>query len=297
MYISARTLAQIVSFHLRCTSAHPHPQSNHAHAHKPATIQTRFPVICARMQADFAIIGGTGIGPRLEKMDAKPVTLENRFGAVQGSIMHHQGTDILLVQRHSAGHKTPPHKVNYRAIAQAVKDAGCRGCIASAAVGSLRKELPVGSIVICSDFLDFTGRNITMFEDEVVHTDMSESMPLSGALVLAARDLGVDVREYGIYATTNGPRYETPAEIRMLQVCGANLAGMTAGTEAILFSELGVPYGCVAVVTNLATGIGEDKLQHGEVVDVMEREGKKVVDLLLGACRSLAGQTGPAQHL
>lgn len=229
----------------------------------------------------------------MEKLDAQPVSMQNSFGEVQGFILQHKGMDILLVQRHSSGHKLPPHKINYRAIAQAIKDAGCKGCMASAAVGSLRKELPVGSIVICSDFLDFTGRNITMFEDEVVHTDMSESMPLSGALVLAARDLGVDIKEYGIYATTNGPRYETPAEIRMLQVCGANLAGMTAGTEAILFSELGVPYGCVAVVTNLATGIGEDKLHHGEVVDVMEREGSKVVELLLGACGLLSRQAAP----
>lgn len=236
------------------------------------------------MQADFAIIGGTGIGPKLETMDAQPVSMTNRFGPVEGSVMQHNGLRILLLQRHSAGHKVPPHKIDYRAMAQAVADAECKGCLASAAVGSLRKELPVGTIVICSDFIDFTGRNITMFEDEVVHTDMSESMPLSGALVLAARDRAIAVKEYGIYATTNGPRYETPAEIRMLQTCGANLAGMTAGTEAVLFSELGIPYGCVAVVTNLATGIGDGGLAHTEVVDVMEREGHKVVELLLRAC-------------
>jgi len=85
----------------------------------------------------------------------------------------------------------------------------------------------------------------------------------------------------------DGPRYETPGEIEMLRKLGGDIVGMTAATEAIAFRELGVPYACLAVVTNHAAGMGAAELGHEEVVEVMESAGEKAVRLFLEAARGL----------
>ncbi|MER3496125.1 MAG: 5'-methylthioadenosine phosphorylase, partial [Armatimonadota bacterium] len=73
------------------------------------------------------------------------------------------------------------------------------------------------------------------------------------------------MHESGTYLNLNGPRYETPAEVRLFGQWGADVVGMTAGSEAILMKEAGVPYACVAVVTNLGTGLSSTPLSHKEV--------------------------------
>lgn len=146
-------------------------------------------------------------------------------------------------------------------------------------------------MVACTDFLDFSNRQQTMFDRQVVHTDFSTPFgPLAyGAIVAAGKDLGEQIHDGGVYLCGNGPRYETPAEIEMYSQVGADLAGMTATTEAILMREAGVDYGCLAIVTNLASGISDASLNHEEVVDEMKRSGERAVAILLQAAKRLAG--------
>jgi 5'-methylthioadenosine phosphorylase len=237
------------------------------------------------MQFDVAIIGGTGVGSRLIALGGKPVHIPTPEGTIRGRHLVHEEKNILLLSRHSAGHKVPPHKVNYVGMATALQQLGVKYCLASAAVGSLRKEWGPGTFIACSDFYDLTGRFATMYDSTVVHTDFTYPFAESvrNSLIAAAGMLPTKIETRGIYLCGNGPRYETPAEIELYATMRADVVGMTASSEAIVMREAGIDYGCLAVVTNLAAGISEQTLSHQEVEDEMNRSGQKAVDILLFA--------------
>ncbi|MBL8047570.1 MAG: MTAP family purine nucleoside phosphorylase [Chthonomonas sp.] len=238
---------------------------------------------------DYMLIGGSGIGSRLEKLAGPRVAIPCEGGVIKGRMVTLGGKSVLAVQRHSGGHKTPPHLVNYAAFAKAAAQLGVKGVFATAAVGSLVPTWTPGTFVICSDFLDASCRQTTVFDRTVVHRDFTHPFDpsLRQALIDAAKRANEKVEERGVYMTLNGPRYETPAEIKMLQSWGAELVGMTASTEAIVMRECMVPYCCFAVVTNLAAGISETELDHSEVLDVMEARGGKVLQLIESAIAGL----------
>jgi 5'-methylthioadenosine phosphorylase len=237
------------------------------------------------MNVDSAIIGGTGIGERLAELSGTPFALPGAFGVLRGRLIEHEGACILLVNRHSAGHKVPPHKVNYRAIADGMKRLNVRACFASAAVGSLVRAWPAGTLLVCRDFLDLSYRNETMFDRTVIHTDFSHpfSPEARRNLLDTAGEIGARAIDDGVYTCLNGPRYETPAEIQMFAQMGAQLVGMTASTEAVLMRECGVSYATLAVVTNLAAGFTDAPLSHEEVVAEMKRSGEIAAKILLRA--------------
>ncbi len=229
------------------------------------------------LKADVALIGGTGIGERLAALGGQALCVPTPFGALRGRLVSHEGMSFVIVRRHSVGHKVPPHAVSYEAIADGLRRLGVRGCISSAAVGSLRADWGVGTLASCTDFLDATGRGTTLFERDVRHTDFSLPFPLSGLLQ--------NVSTPCVYACMNGPRYETPFEVSLLRGLGADVVGMTAANEAIAMREAGVPYACLAVVTNLASGLSTAELSHGEVGDAMSVHGERAVALMLDAAR------------
>jgi 5'-methylthioadenosine phosphorylase len=123
----------------------------------------------------------------------------------------------------------------------------------------------------------------------VEHRDFTEpfSDQLRQTVLKAAQERGVSVASGGIYANMNGPRYETPQEVKTAAILGANLVGMTAGSEAVVMRELKVPYACVCVVTNAAAGIEDGPLDHQDVVAVMEQKGKTLLSLLLESAARL----------
>jgi 5'-methylthioadenosine phosphorylase len=242
------------------------------------------------MRADVGIIGGTGIGDRLLARGGTPIHVPTEAGWLRARVIDVDGVRIAVAGRHSAGHKVPPHRVNYHAITLGMRALGVKACLSTAAVGCLRTEWSPGTLVACSDFLDFTGRTPTLFDRTVIHRDFTDPFgSLSRRAILrAAEDLGESVEPRGIYLCLNGPRYETPQEIALYAQFGADVVGMTAATEAILMREAGVDYGCLAIVTNMASGIAINELSHEEVVDEMKRSGPRSVNLLLAAAKRIA---------
>src|SRR5205823_1505842 len=97
-----------------------------------------------QMLADVALIGGTGIGDVLSTEPGQALCVPTKFGPMRGRIID-KGFKLLLLQRHSAGHKVPPHMVNYRAVAEGLRLIGMKWCLSSAAVGSLRRDWPAGT--------------------------------------------------------------------------------------------------------------------------------------------------------
>lgn len=244
--------------------------------------------------AQIALIGGTGVGDALLGMAESFHTLPGTN--LEAGLFHHADVPILCLNRHAKGHRIAPSQIDYKGIALGLQQLGIQHCLASAAVGSLQLDWPIGSLAIASDFIDFSGRNLSLF-DGPVHTDFTHPIPLDHALVAAADQIAINAYSPCVYACTNGPRYETPAEIRAFAVLGANVVGMTGATEAILFNEAGIQYGLVCVTTNLAAGFVtspnelSSTLDHTEVESVMKSSGEQVIKLMLTTATTLANLT------
>ncbi len=244
-------------------------------------------VTISKMQIDLAIIGGTGVGSRLAELPGRSLFVHTAGGPLRGRIVQFGGAQVLAIQRHAAGHATPPHKVNYAAFALGLKALGVKNCIATAAVGCMHLDWPIGRIVPCTDFIDASGRNITLFDSKVVHTAMESPFGGgSGFLRQAQNDPNL---KRAIYVQANGPRYETSAEIHAYARMDADIVGMTAASEAVVMGEAGIHYECLAVVTNYAAGLGKD-INHGAVGDVMLDRSKVIFAVLERAANLIAEQ-------
>lgn len=233
---------------------------------------------------DAAIIGGTGIGSRLLALGGSVVHVPTSHGFVRGRLLYHHGSSVFVMSRHSAGHTVPPHRVNYLAMAEAVRRLRARQVFSTAAVGSLRPDWSAGTMAAVHDFVDLSGRFLTEFDRKVVHTDFSEPFSRKARELLCAADS--TIHPQCVYVNCNGPRYETPHEVKLLGHVG-DVVGMTAGTEAIAMREAGVPYCCLAIVTNLACGLSADPLDHEDVVKVMNQSGERAVHVILSAIAKL----------
>lgn len=226
----------------------------------------------------FGIIGGSGFIQALTLQNPRKINVSNAFGEVRCLLGKLAGRDVVFLWRHGEGHKFPPHKINYRANVLAMKQLEVRSVLATAATGTLRQTLPPGTLLIPNQLLDWTrNRPLTLFEGEdapVVHVDFTQPFcpTLRQRLLQSAESLGVQVIDGGCYVCSEGPRYETAFEVKMLAQLGGDVAGMTAGTEAILFREAEICYAIVAIVTNWGAGLSQKPLTHAEVEAMMKQK-------------------------
>jgi 5'-methylthioadenosine phosphorylase len=170
---------------------------------------------------------------------------------------------FVLLRRHaSTGETVPAHRVDHHANIRALAEAGCSHILALSSVGSLRPDWGVGTVVVPDDFLAFDA--YPSFYDDVRGHGVPGFDPAWRATVLeawqqAAASGGAVAHDGGVYAQTRGPRFETPAEVRMLAQ-HAHLVGMTVAHEAILAREAGLAYAAVCKVDNLGNGLDVDLL-------------------------------------
>ncbi|HIE25220.1 MAG TPA: S-methyl-5'-thioadenosine phosphorylase [Anaerolineales bacterium] len=207
-----------------------------------------------------AIIAGTAIY-NIPGTTFKEENVETPYGTVPVYRVQGDFEDLIFLARHGIKHDTPPHKVNYRANIKALEILGVKRVLATYAVGSINKEIPPLGLALITDFLDFTSnRKHTFFDGGdrgVKHVDVSITYNprLNKKLLALAPDFDINLRPNAVYVSTNGPRLESPAEIRMYAQLGGDVVGMTGIPEATLARELGLCYAAVAFSVNWAAGI------------------------------------------
>jgi 5'-methylthioadenosine phosphorylase len=194
--------------------------------------------------------------------------------------------EVAFLPRHGPKHDLPPHKVNYRANLHSLKQVGVERIIATNAVGAINETYVPGDLVIPSDILDFTTSRVSTFFEStpVTHIDVTEPYcnQVSNVLVECCRVSQVQVRDKAVLAATEGPRYETPAEIRMLRKLGSDIVGMTGAPEVFLARELELCYSAVCFVSNKAAGM-QQRLSAVEVMNVGKRVMPSMLQLLRNA--------------
>ena len=228
------------------------------------------------MPAD-AVIGGTG----LESYPGLVVTGERRVTTVFGDpsaplvLGEIGGRTVAFLSRHGPDHDIAPHRINYRANIRALRDAGVERIFAVAAVGAIAPGLGSSAIVVPHQIVDYTMSRTGTFFDEgrVVHVDMTHpyTPALRDRLLRGAAAAGVAVHDGGVYGVTEGPRFETAAEIDRMDRDGCTLVGMTAMPEAALARELAMEYAACAVVSNPAAGRGPAEITLEEIYENLER--------------------------
>jgi 5'-methylthioadenosine phosphorylase len=217
----------------------------------------------------LAIIGGSGLSQLANLEITRRQVVRTPYGepSSPATFGHLGGVEIVFMARHGYGHTLAPHEINYRANVWALRELGAQEVIAVNSVGGIAAALGPGVLAVPDNLLDYTsGRPHTFFEgadQPVTHVDFTWPFDgqVRGALLDAGRAAGLAVHDGGVYATTNGPRLESAAEIDRLERDGAAMVGMTGMPEAGLARELGLPYAMLALAVNWAAGRGNSAHQ------------------------------------
>lgn len=245
---------------------------------------------------EVAVIGGTGVydpGMLADITDEKVLT---PYGEVEFKAGEYAGRRVAFIPRHGHRHSIPPHLINYRANIWAMKKIGVKFIIATTAVGSLQLDKKPGDFVLVDQFIDCTKSRVSTFyeggERGVVHVDMTQPYcpDLRRILQAAAEELAIPVHKVGTYVCTEGPRFETAAEVRLYASWSGDVVGMTNVPECVLAREAEMCYATVSMVTNYGAGITENNLTHKEVLDTMAANGEKIKNLIMNAIAKLDSQ-------
>ena len=162
---------------------------------------------------------------------------------------------------------------------------GIRSLVLTNACGAIDTSLEPGQLVLVSDHLNLQGTSplVGRNEEELGprFPDMSDAYDpsLRAAAKEAAARLGVELRE-GVYAGWLGPAFETPAEIRMMRVLGADLAGMSTVPEVLAARHMGIRCVVISCVTNMAAGVLPEPIDHLHVLEVGARAQSTLTALL-----------------
>lgn len=207
-------------------------------------------------KAKIAVVGGSGLYEIEGLTGFEEVNLPTPYGRTSHAITIGQleGTGVAFLPRHGRGHTITPSEVPYRANIYALKALGVERIIAVNAVGSFKKELKPGDLVIPDQIIDRTRhREDTLFGDGiVVHIPFADPFcpDLSQVLYDAAKKTKATTHFKGTYLAMEGPAFSTRAESRLYRSWGADIIGMTAIPEAKLAREAEMCYAMVAGITD-----------------------------------------------
>ncbi len=223
----------------------------------------------------LAFVLGSGLGPLADEVEnAIPIPYAEIPGFPQPSVAGHKGRLVVgdLEGRRVAlfqgrGHYYERGDAAAMAVAiETFKTLGGETLFLTNAAGGLHPEWTPPSLVAITDHINFAGVNPLIgraSDDRFVPMTRAYDPDLRERLRGAARDAGVTLRE-GVYMWFNGPSFETPAEIRMAKILGADLVGMSTAPEVILARLHGLKCVAVSLVTNFAAGLSGGDPSHEE---------------------------------
>ena len=217
-----------------------------------------------------AFISGTSIvnSPLFSGWEVRCV--ETKYGAVT----YKARGDHVLLNRHGFGTPLPPHSINYRAHVRALADLGLADVVSLNSVGSLKLNLPPGSLVSCADYVALQQGPATYFDDELKGGAPGIANNLVPLLVeRLAPEFRIETDK--VYVQMRGPRFETKAEIRIIQEWG-DVVGMTLAHEADLCTELGLRYNSLAIVDNYANGLAGEEIDFVKFRELVKDNQAKV---------------------
>lgn len=251
---------------------------------------------------DIGLITGSGIY-RLPG-EAEIHTVETRFGAAEVAVAEAGPWTVGSISRHQKDHRHLPHTIPHRANLAALKQLGARAVLATTAVGAVDPEIELGRPILFDDlfFPDnrlLDGSACTIFPDpgDAGRGHLIQSEPfaprLRKSMQLAAGDLELEIAVGGVYGHVNGPRFNTPAEIRWLAAAGVSAVSQTCGPEAVLAGELELPYALAGFPVNHALG---DETSPEEIARLLALSAEVLPRLVLKTAETLHNESLTFEH-
>lgn len=238
-----------------------------------------------------AIVLGSGLGALVEAVeDAIRIPYAELPGFPSGAVTGHagqlvagklSGTPVLMLAGR-AHYYEHGNAAAMRPALEILADFGVEKLFLTNAAGSLDPDMPPGSIMLITDHINFSGTNPLFGEPgdrRFVGLTEAYDAGLRAAFEKAAEATGTPYHQ-GVYMWFSGPSFETPAEIRMARLMGANAVGMSTVPEVILARFLGLRVAACSVITNLAAGMTGAELSHGETKDMAPVGGAKLAAVL-----------------
>jgi len=204
----------------------------------------------------FGVIGGSGLYQIEGLQNVRELEVKTPFGKPSDKLILGKlsGAELVFLPRHGRGHCWLPTEVNFRANIFAMKKLGVERIISVSAVGSLRKEIAPGHLVVPDQFIDRTTQRPSTFFGRgiVAHVSLAEPFcpELSGQLLRAAQAAGALAHKGGVYLCMEGPQFSTRAESNLYRAWGADIIGMTNLQEAKLAREAEICFGTLAMATD-----------------------------------------------
>ncbi|MCY0149184.1 purine-nucleoside phosphorylase [Hoeflea sp. G2-23] len=246
-----------------------------------------------------AIVLGSGLGSLVETVtDPVRIPYGELPGFPESGVSGHAGE---VVAGHIGG--TPvimlSGRVHYyehgradamRAPLEALQGIGVTSLILTNAAGSLREDIPPGSVMRITDHINFSGTNPLFGEPSdrrFVGMTSAYDADLGARLKVAAAATGTPMHE-GVYMWFSGPSFETPAEIRMARTLGADAVGMSTVPEVILARFLGMNVAAASVITNFGAGMTGGELSHQETKNMAPVGGNRLATILTRAIGDMA---------
>ena len=239
----------------------------------------------------IGIIGGSGLDNPNILEDSREVNLHTKYGKPSSSLKigKIKGVEVVLLSRHGRQHTIPPTQINFKANIQALKDQRCTHILATTAVGSLRREIERGDLVILDQFIDFTRHRKITFHDSFeahkpIHVEMAEpfNKNLREKLIETCKELKLKHHKKGTVITIEGPRFSTKAESKMFSNWGADVINMSIAPEAALANEVGIRYAAIGMSTDYDCLFEDiEPVTWEEILKVFNENADKVTNLLI----------------
>lgn len=239
----------------------------------------------------LAIVLGSGLGTLADEVaDGVRIPYEDlpgfphsgvsgHGGMIVAGIFAHQPVIMLAGRSHYYEHGNP---AAMRVPLETLRAVGVDRLILTNAAGSLREDMAPGSVMLINDHINMAGANPLIGETSdrrFVGMTQAYDREMGEALRRAASQTGNALHE-GVYMWFSGPSFETPAEIRMARLLGADAVGMSTVPEVILARFIGLRVAACSVVTNLAAGMTGAELSHEETKDMAPVGGRRLAAIL-----------------
>lgn len=236
----------------------------------------------------WAIIGGSGFESFEGVEEVRDLDRATPFGMASSGLrlIKFAGQEVVFLSRHGRHHELLPTEVNYRANIYALKKLGVTRVISVSAVGSLRKELAPGDLVVANQYIDRTKgvRAHSFFGEGIVgHVSLAKPVWKTGTETMRglAQGLGFNVHFDKAYVCIEGPYFSTQAESNSYRAMGADIIGMTNFPEFALAREAGLSYLPCCFVTDY--DCWDDAIEHvtlAVVLDTMKKNNLKAVKMI-----------------
>jgi 5'-methylthioadenosine phosphorylase len=233
----------------------------------------------------LALVGGHGFGSMTPWAEAPRTEVETERGGVE---LLEVGDHVVLA-RHGIESYTPAQRLDHARNLAALAEAGCDRVLATCSVGSLDLGLEIGTYLCPDDFISLA-RSDAAFDDRRGHV-VPAFDPVWRRLVIEAwAAAGTPLRDQGVYWQTLGPRFETPAEVRLI-ARHADVVGMTMASECTIACQFGLAYAAVCVVDNYANGLGPEPLSPDEFEATQAENWTRLASTLQDLLPALASPT------